>query len=158
MASPAISILERKLGFFPGELQVPLAVTEDYEESWTRAFNSTDGSTTYVLSGDGELVWKSRDQLNAAAFASVLDEYVTVGVRLRSRVVRLAVRPGELALDFELEPGQGDHLSLFRLRGATIIVLRTPRQLNRTTSKTVVRSWVVTGTTCTKAAFPLQRV
>ena len=117
------SVLERRLGSFPGELQVPLAVTEDYEESWTRAFNPTDGSTTYLLSGDGELVWKSHEQLDAAAFASVLDQHVTVGVRRKSRVVRPAVRPGELALDFELEPDQADRLSLFRLRGRRVVLL-----------------------------------
>ena len=116
------SVLERKLGSFRGELQVALAVTEDYEESWTRAFNPTNGSTTYLLSGDGELVWKSQDQLEPAAFASLLDEHVTVGERRRSRVLRLAVRPGELALDFELEPGQGDP-SLFRLRGRPVVLL-----------------------------------
>jgi AhpC/TSA family len=117
------SVLEKKLGSFPGELQVPLAVTEDYEESWTRAFNSREGSATYLLSGDGELVWKSQDQLDVAPFAAVLDEYVTVGKRRRSRVVRLAVRPGEVALDFDLEPGQGDHFSLFRLRGRRVVLL-----------------------------------
>ena len=78
---------------------MPLAVTEDYEESWTRTFNPTDRSATYLLSGDGELVWKSQGQLDAASFTRAVDEHVTAGERRRLRVVRLAVQPGDRAID-----------------------------------------------------------
>jgi peroxiredoxin len=119
----ARSLVERKLGSLPGELQVPLAVTEDYEESWTRAFNPTDGSATYLLSGDGELVWKSQGRLDAASLTRGLDEHAIAGGRRRSRTVRLAVRPGEPALDLHFEYGRGDSPSLSRLRGRRVLLL-----------------------------------
>lgn len=119
----ARSVVERKLGSLPGELQVPLAVTEDYEESWSRAFNPTGGSASYLLSGDGELVWESQGRLDAASLTCVLNEHAIAGRRRRSHVVRLAVQPGEPALDLHFEYGQGHGPSLSRLRGRRVLLL-----------------------------------
>ena len=91
----ARSVLARKLGSLPRELRVPLAVTEDYEESWTRTFSPTEGSATYLLKGDGELGWKSQGRLDAASLARAVDEHVTAGGRRRLRVIRMAVQPGD---------------------------------------------------------------
>ena len=116
------SVLARKLGSLPRELQVPLAVTEDYEESWTRAFNPTDRSATYLLSGDGELVWKSQGQLDAASLTRAVDEHVTAGDRRRLRVVRLAVQPGDRAIDVSFEHPQRA-ASLSQLRGRRVLLI-----------------------------------
>ncbi|HEY5741372.1 MAG TPA: TlpA disulfide reductase family protein, partial [Terrimicrobiaceae bacterium] len=119
----AKSVVEKKLGTFPRELQSPLAITEDYEESWSRAFEPTDGSATYLLSGQGKLVWKSTGPLDSASFASALDEHATAGLHRRSRMLHLAVRSGEPAPDLNFGSGQSAGPSLSRLRGQHVLLL-----------------------------------
>ena len=118
----ARSVLARKLGSLPRELRVPLAVTEDYEESWTRTFSPTEGSATYLLKGDGELGWKSQGRLDAASLARAVDEHVTAGGRRRLRVIRMAVQPGDPAIDISFEHPQRAAL-LSQLRGRRVLLL-----------------------------------
>jgi peroxiredoxin len=117
------SVLAGKLGSLPRELQVALAVTEDYEGSWTRTFTPNDGSATYLVSGDGELIWKSPGPLDVASFTRAVDEHVTAGARQRLRVVRLNVRPGEPALEVNFGNAQGAVPSLSQLRGRRVLLL-----------------------------------
>ena len=117
------ALVERRWGSFAHELHAPLVVTEDYEGSWTRAFDVAGGEATYLLSGEGELLWSYQGPLEAASLTAVLDQHVRAGPRRISRPLRLAVRAGQAAPELLLEDGQGGGLPLSRLRGRRAVLL-----------------------------------
>ena len=109
---------------FPRELRAPLTVTEDYEGSWTRAFDVTGGEATYLLSGKGELVWSHKDRVDPASLAAALDQHATARPRrLRSRPVGLAVRAGGPAPEVLLDDARGGGLAVNRLRGRRVLLM-----------------------------------
>jgi peroxiredoxin len=118
------ALVDRRLGAFPRELRAPLIVTEDYEGSWTRAFDVTGGEATYLLSGEGELVWSHKGQLDAASLTAALDQHVTAHPRrLRSRAVGLAVHAGGPAPEVLLNDERGSGLAVARLRGQRVLLM-----------------------------------
>jgi peroxiredoxin len=118
------ALVDRKLGSFPRELRAPLIVTEDYEGNWTRAFDVTGGDATFLLSGEGKLVWSYKDRLDAASLAAALDQHVRARPRrLRSRPVGLAVRAGGPAPEVLLDDARGSGLAVTRLRGRRVLLM-----------------------------------
>jgi peroxiredoxin len=117
------SVVEERLGSFAQELRSPLLVTEDYEGSWTRAFDVTASEAMYLLSGEGELVWSHQSRLDAASLTAVLDERVKAGRRRRLRPFTLMVRAGAPAPEVLLNDGQRGGLTRDRLRGRRVVLL-----------------------------------
>ena len=91
------SVVERSLGAFAPDLEVPLAITEDYDASWSGAFGVAGAPATYLMSAGGEVAWNHRGQPDTAALAAALNEHVTAATRRRSRPPRAAVRIGAMA-------------------------------------------------------------
>jgi peroxiredoxin len=91
--------VERRLGAFPPGLRTPIVPTEDYQGSWSKAFNAPTGPATYLMGATGEIAWRDVGPLQARALADALDQYGSIGRRGRGRLLRLSVRPGEPAPD-----------------------------------------------------------
>jgi peroxiredoxin len=117
------SVVERRLGAFAARVHLPLVVTKDYEGSWTQAFGGTGAEATYLLSGEGELVWSHQGRLDIASLTTVLDQHVRAGSRRRSQPLRLAVQAGEPAPEILLDDGRGGGLSRQQLRGRRVVLM-----------------------------------
>ena len=117
------SAIERKLGTFAQRLRAPVVVTEDYERTWTQAFDVAGGEATYLLSGEGELVWSHKGPLNAPSLTAVLDDHVRAGTRRRSRPIKLAVRTEQRAPEMLWDDGRGGTLMLGRLHGRRVLLM-----------------------------------
>jgi peroxiredoxin len=91
--------VERRLGAYPPGLRTPIVPTEDYQGSWSKAFNAPAGPATYLMDATGEIAWRDAGPLQARALADALDQYGSIGRRGRGRLLRLSVRPGEPAPD-----------------------------------------------------------
>jgi peroxiredoxin len=100
---------------------VPLVITEDYVEGWTRTFGVTETPASYLVNARGEFVWKE-GSLDPERLAAALDEHLLPS-QLRSPLpLRLTVQPGERALDATFEDAQGRVLAVRRLRGRQILL------------------------------------
>jgi peroxiredoxin len=91
--------VERRLGAFPPGLRTSIVLTEDYQGSWSKAFNAPTGPATYLMDATGEIAWRDAGPLQARALADALDRYGSIGRRGRGRLLRLSARPGEPAPD-----------------------------------------------------------
>jgi peroxiredoxin len=131
------SVVEKSLGSLGAEVAVPLAVTEDYEGAWTKAFGTPSGSATYLMSPEGEIAWKEQGRLDANRLALALDQHATAGTRRRSRRLPIALRIGRPIPDLLYEFAQGHDL-----RGRRVVLL-------------FCKSW---STPCIKELLRLQKV
>jgi peroxiredoxin len=100
----------------------PIALTEDYEDGWSRAFGVHDKPSTYLMNAAGQLVWHQAGPLVPANLAAALDQHLTPGRQPRARLQRLAVRAGEPAPDFLFEYAEGRRMALRRLRGQHVLL------------------------------------
>ncbi|HEY3240699.1 MAG TPA: redoxin domain-containing protein, partial [Acidimicrobiia bacterium] len=101
------SSLEERLGRSVEELAGPLAVTEDYQEHWSQAFQPGDEPATFLMSAQGEVVWREVGPVQAASLAAALDEHATAGLRRQSVLLQPGVQVGEPAPEVLLEDGHG---------------------------------------------------
>ena len=124
-------LVEARLGTFPRGLSTPLAITEDYEGSWTKAFKAPAGPTTYVMNAAGDLPWQLAGPLRAQALTAALDECGSAGRRGRSSLMRLRVRPGEPAPDIFIQD------AAIRRKGTML----PPRLCGRRTLLLFWKSW-----------------
>jgi peroxiredoxin len=106
-----------------GRLPVPFVITEDYVEGWTRAFGVTETPASYLVNARGEFVWKQEGSLDPERLAAALDEHLMASQPRLPLPLRLAVQPGEPALDVTLEDDQRQVLALRRLRGKSVLLL-----------------------------------
>ena len=125
--------VEARLGRPPRGLSTPLAITEDYEGSWTKAFKAPTGPITYVMNGTGDLPWQHAGALQAKALTAALDQHGSAGRRGQSRLMRLRVRPGEPAPDLFIQD------EVIRQRRAQRIL--SPRLCGRRTRLLFWKSW-----------------
>jgi peroxiredoxin len=102
---------------------VPLVITEDYVEGWTRAFGVTETPASYLVNARGEFVWKQEGGLAPDKLAAALDEHLLPSRQRPPLPLRLSVQPGEAALDATFEDDQGQVLALRRLRGKSVLLL-----------------------------------
>lgn len=116
------SAVERRLGSLSEELSVSLSVTEDYEGGWASTFGVERTPATYMVNGSGEVVWQQMGALNAPSLTEAVNEHFTPGVQLRSRPLRLAIHPGDLAPDFLFDSGRGERIALRKLRGQRVLI------------------------------------
>jgi len=65
--------VERRLGAFPPGLRTPIVPTEDYQGSWSKAFNAPTGPATYLMGATGEIAWRDVGPLQARALADALE-------------------------------------------------------------------------------------
>ena len=117
-------LLEEKLGQLSWDVSVPLAITEDYERSWTRAFGAATVPVTYLMSAGGDLVWHHTGPLQAAALTVALDGSAVAGRPPRPRLQRLAVQPGQSAPGFPFGSDyvKEDRLTTKARRGQPLLV------------------------------------
>ncbi len=116
------SSVEEKLGSLARDVSASLSTTEDYEGGWTRTFGVERTPATYLMNARGELVWQHLGSLDAAALAAALDQHLISGARPKPRLLRLAVQPGDRALDFLFEYAHGERIALRRLRGERVLL------------------------------------
>jgi peroxiredoxin len=124
--------VERTLGTFAAQLGGPLVITEDYEGSWTEAFEAAAKPATYLMSA-GEVAWQHPGPLEARALTAALDRHGSAGRHYPSRFLQLGVRTGEPAPDVVFRDGEvqekalqdqrGDGLLLRRLRGQRVLLV-----------------------------------
>ncbi len=93
------SSFEKRLGSLGSDFTGLFEVTEDYEGEWRRMFGVERTPATYLMNARGEYVWHQVGPLDAAAFKAALDEHLISGSQPRSRVLRLAVGPGDEAFN-----------------------------------------------------------
>ncbi len=115
------SVLERKLGELNLDPGAWVAITEDYEGRWAKAFAAEKTPSTYLLNARGELAWKHFGVPDAADFREA-ERHLISGRPLRYRQVRLAVEPGGRAPDFLFPYAEGRPMPLRRFRGRRVIV------------------------------------
>jgi peroxiredoxin len=104
-------------------LSVPLVITEDSVLGWTRAFGVRETPAVYLVNARGEFVWKQNGILDAAKLAPALDQYLLPSRHHPPRPLRLAVQPGEPALDATFADDRGQILALRRLLGKCVMLL-----------------------------------
>jgi peroxiredoxin len=100
----------------------PLIITEDYVEGWTRTFGVAEAPASYIVNTRGEFVWKHEGKLDPNVLASALHKHLLPSQRRRALPMRLAVKPGERALDATFDDDQGQTLALRRLRGQRVLL------------------------------------
>lgn len=99
---------------------VPLVITEDYAQSWSRVFGAGDGPATYLVNARGEFVWKDAGHMNPETLPRALDEQLLPSHLRPPQPVRLNVQVGELAPDFRFADNEGRTLGLRRLFGKPV--------------------------------------
>jgi peroxiredoxin len=115
--------LERRIGSLGQDVARLLAVTEDYEGGWSRAFGLERPPATYLMNTEGTLVWQEVGPLDAASLARALDEHLVAGPPARSRPLRQTVRPGRRAPDVHFEYVAGERIALRKLHGQRVLLL-----------------------------------
>jgi peroxiredoxin len=142
-------LVEARLGTFPRGLSTPLAITEDYEGSWTKAFKAPAGQITYVMNVAGDLPWQQAGELRAQALTAALDQHGSAGRRGRPSLMRLCVRPGDPAPDLFIEDESA------RQRRAERMLPLPPRLCGQRTLLLFWKSW---SRPCLSEMRRLQRV
>jgi len=117
------SSFEKRLGSLGPDFAGLFEVTEDYEEAWTRMFDVEKTPATYLMNAKGEYVWQQVGPLDARAFKAALDEHLISGSQPRSRVLRLAVKPGDRALDVPLDYVQRRRAGPGRAHGQRVLLV-----------------------------------
>ena len=120
--SESRAAVERRLGSLEGAAPGWLAVTEDYEGGWSRTFGIERPPATYIMNGKGECVWQQLGPLDGSSLRSALDQHLNSGPPVRLRPLRLAVQPGDRALDVLFEHAPGEQMALRRLRGQRVLL------------------------------------
>ncbi len=116
------SAIEERLGSLASEFPGSLAITEDYEDGWTRTFGVEGTPATYLMDANGDLVWQQAGALNAASFVGALDRHLIAGPRPRSRTLRPAMQPGDRAPDVLFQYASGGRMALRKLRGRRVLL------------------------------------
>lgn len=115
------SAVEERLGTLRRDLGVHLAVTEDYEGSWSRAFGWEKGAATFVMNARGEFVGRQAGPPEGS-FLAELERRLLPGRPLRHRQLRLAVPEGECPPDVGFRYLDGRRSGLRRLRGKPVLL------------------------------------
>jgi peroxiredoxin len=102
---------------------VPLVITEDYVEGWTRTFGVRETPASYLVNARGEFVWKQDGMLDPEKLAAALDEHLLSSQPRPPLPLRLTVQPGEHALDATFADDRGQVLALRRLRGKSVLLI-----------------------------------
>jgi peroxiredoxin len=116
------SIIEERLESLGEEFAVWFAITEDYEGAWSRTFKAERTPATYLLNARGEFVWQQMGPLDGRSFSAALDEHMIPGQWPGSRLLRLAVKPGDRAPDLLFPYDEGQQMALRRLRGQRVLL------------------------------------
>jgi peroxiredoxin len=112
-----------KLRNLAGELgAVPLCATEDYQASWSRAFDVPKGAATFLVDADGKLAWERRGRMDPDHLAGALAGLLAPSGGPSGRLLRLAVGPGDSAPDFLFEFSRGKRMALRKLRGRRVLL------------------------------------
>lgn len=114
--------VEAQLGSIGENFRGHLLLTEDDTGAWKRGFACSDLPATFLLSGQGELVWKQAGRLDGEALARAMDEHFASGRVPKFRSLRIASTahgrlPGMLLTD-----DRGQTLALRKLRGHRILL------------------------------------
>jgi peroxiredoxin len=116
------SVFERELEPLQRGFSGRLWLTEDYEHGWSRTFGLKRGPATFLMNGNGEFVWHHSGAVDSKLLAVALDRHLVSGGTLRTRPIRLNVKPGDLAPDALITHADGARLALRKLRGRRLIL------------------------------------
>jgi peroxiredoxin len=109
----------------PGSLQAArtsgdVIVTDDPEGGWFKRFGIRKAPATVIVDAYGRLAWRHDGRLSTAALASALRERLQAGAHYRPEPIGSASQAGQAARDFFFAVGEGQTLSLRKLRGRSV--------------------------------------
>jgi len=113
--------VEARLGL-PRETRVPVHVTEDNEDGWTRIFAVRKQPSAYLINARREFVWKHEGEADPAQWAEALDRNLSRTSAPQFRPLKVNLSHGELAPDAWLEADDREQFSLQRLRGRYVLL------------------------------------
>jgi thiol-disulfide isomerase/thioredoxin len=114
--------VEARLGSIGEDFWGHLVLTEDYTGGWNRAFGPGDLPATFLLNGQGDVVWKQAGMQEGEALAKAIDEHFASGRTPKFRRLHLASLPCERAPRALLTDDRGQSLALRKLRGHRVLL------------------------------------
>lgn len=94
-----------------------IALTEDYEQSWSRGYGVDQTPLTLLLGKDRQPAWAQSGPVDASTLASVVAQHIAPTDRHEWRLLRPGVPSGEPAPDLLFPYADGRLMALRKLRG-----------------------------------------
>jgi peroxiredoxin len=117
------SEVEARLGTLGESFRGRMFITEDFRGGWSQAFETREGPATFLLNACGEFTWHQHGALDIAGAADGLRRHLLPAPAPRFSMLRLTVRPGDLAPDATFLGERANGKALRRLRGHPVVLL-----------------------------------
>jgi peroxiredoxin len=114
--------VDAQLGSIGEDFRGHLLLTQDDTGEWKRGFACRDLPATFLLNGQGELVWKQAGRLDGEALARAMDEHFASGRPPKFRSLRIASTAHDRLPEMPLTDDRGQTLALRKLRGHRILL------------------------------------